>query len=136
MAYNWNGQHQECIAVLEPAYLSTSHSWPVVALVPAYVRVGRNEDAEAMYAALRDRQTREYVPPFGLALSAAVLGDLDAAFRHCEEAIDERDLQFAAWHAWWPEFEPVRLDTRFAEIQRRFNAPGSPLRPNQPTTAL
>ncbi|MDO8679000.1 MAG: protein kinase [Acidobacteriota bacterium] len=123
MAYHWNGQHDESIAVLEPIYTRTSHPWAVLGIVPSYIKVGRNKDALSVYEKFLDRQTREYVPPFILALCAATLGDLDAAFRHCGEAIEERDLQFAAWHAWWPEFEPLRSDPRFADIRRRFNAP-------------
>jgi serine/threonine-protein kinase len=122
MAYQWNGQHDECIAVLEPLYQKTSHTWPSLSLVPSYLKVARLEDAQKIYTAFLDRQTREYVPPFILALSAGALGDMDAAFRHCNEAIEERDLQFAAWHAWWPDFEAVRRDPRFADIRRRFNA--------------
>jgi eukaryotic-like serine/threonine-protein kinase len=123
MAYQWNGQYDESIAVLEPLFAGSSHTWPLLALMPAYVKIARRADAENIYQALLARQTREYVPPFILALGAAVLGDLTAAFRHCEQAIEERDLQFAAWYAWWPEFEAVRRDSRFADIRRRFNTP-------------
>lgn len=122
VAYHWNGQHDECIAMLEPIYARTTHPWAVLGIVPAYIKLSRGKDAQKVYGTFLDRQTREYVPPFILALCASALGDLDAAFRHCSEAIEERDLQFAAWHASWPEFEPVRSDPRFADIRRKFNA--------------
>jgi hypothetical protein len=78
-------------------------------------------DALDIYEALLGRKTREYVPPFILALCAAALGRLDEAFRHCEDAINEKDVQFAVFHMWWPAFQPVRSDPRFPEIRRRFN---------------
>jgi tetratricopeptide (TPR) repeat protein len=121
MAYHWSGQHDESIAILEPMYTSTSHTWPVLALVPSYVDAGRRQDAQHIYQTLLDRRTREYVPPYILALCATALKNLDAAFRHCEEAIEEGDLQFAVWHMWSPEFSAVRSDERFAGIRRRFN---------------
>jgi hypothetical protein len=97
MAYHWNGQSHDTIAVLEPIYTRTSHPWAVLGLVPSYVRAGRSSDARHIYDALLARRAREYVPPFALALCASALGSADAAFRHCGEAIiDERDLQFAA----------------------------------------
>jgi serine/threonine protein kinase/Tfp pilus assembly protein PilF len=121
-AYHWNGQHEECISLLEPLYATTHHVWPVLTLVPAYTRAGRQDDARRIYGALLERKAREYVPAFILALSAVAVGSLDAAFRHCEDAIIDRDVQFAVFHMWWPDFEPVRSDPRFADVRRRFNA--------------
>jgi hypothetical protein len=49
-------------------------------------------------------------------------GDLDAAIQFCERAMDERDMLFALFQRWLPDFEPVRNDSRFAAILGRFNA--------------
>ena len=62
------------------------------------------------------------VPPCILAICALSLDDLDGAFRHCEEALEERDVQFAVWHLWFPELKAVRADPRFTAVRARFNA--------------
>jgi len=119
----WNSQYDEAIAQLEPLYARTSHVWPLLGLVPAYVNVARLDEARRIYETLLDRRNQQYVPPFILALCAAVLGSPDEAFQHCESAVEERDTLFAVFHRWWPEFEPVRSDPRFETIRRRFNTP-------------
>jgi tetratricopeptide (TPR) repeat protein len=122
-AYHWNGQYDDAIGVLEPIYAAGSHPWAVLALVPSCIAAGRSEDAQRIYESIRERSMHQYVPPFVLALCAEAIGDRDGAIQYCNASVDERDLQFAAWHAWWPEFERLRSDPRFADIRRRFNAP-------------
>ena len=91
-------------------------------LVFAFVKVGRGDRTATIYQALLERRSREYVPPFVLALCAAALENPDAAFRHCDQAVEEGDVLFAAWFEWWPDLDAMRKDARFAEIRRRFNA--------------
>ena len=122
MACHWKGEHGDAITVLEPTYASTRHMWPLTVLAFAYMKAGLEGRTEAIYESLLDRQTREYVPPFVLALCASALGNVEAAYRHCDQAVEEGDVQFAAWFEWWPDLEAVRCDPRFAEIRRRFNA--------------
>jgi hypothetical protein len=71
---------------------------------------------------LVDRNRREYVQPFVLALTATAVGDHEAALRFCEAAIDGRDMRFALFNRWWPDFERVRADPRYDDILVRFNS--------------
>ena len=113
--------YDESIAVLEPIYTRTAHPWAVLGIVPRILRSGASRRAE-IYETVRGGRGASTCRRHSCLLRGA-LGDVDAAIRYCDAAIEERDLQFAAWHAWWPEFEPVRSDPRFADIRRRFNAP-------------
>lgn len=124
LAYHWNAQHDEAIAVLEPLWANSGHNWVALGLVPACVRAGREEQARSLYQSLLDRQAGEYVQPFILAVSATALGDEDAAVGFCEEAIAGRDMLFAIMHRWWPDFEPIRADRRYGDIVARFNSRG------------
>ena len=64
------------------------------------------------------------MPPFVLAVCASALGDREAAISFCEDAVEARDMLFALFHLWLPDFEPVRADPRFPDVQARFNAQG------------
>ena len=125
LAYHWNSQHAEAVAVLEPLWAADSgHNWVGMGLVPAYVRAGHVDQARRVYESLLARQAREYVQPFVLAVSATALGDDEAAIGFCEAAIDGRDTLFALMNRWWPDFAPVRADLRYTDILARFNSRG------------
>jgi tetratricopeptide (TPR) repeat protein len=122
MAYHWNKQYEDAIEVLEPMWAATGQSWLPIGLAPAYVRCGRTEEARAIYDALVARRSREYVPPFVLAVCLSVLGEHESAIAAWEEAIACRDMLFALFHRWLPDFERVRADERFPGVVERFNA--------------
>jgi eukaryotic-like serine/threonine-protein kinase len=121
-AYHWNGQHEEAIAIFEPLWANSGHNWVALGLVPAYMRSGREDQARSLYESLVDRHAREYVQPFVLAVGATAVGDHEAAIRFCEVAIDGRDMLFALFNRWWPDFERVRADRRYDDILVRFNS--------------
>jgi len=125
LAYHWNAQPAKAVAVLESLWTGDSgHSWVGMGLVPAYMRAGREDQARSVYQSLVSRQPHEYIQPFVLAVSAASLGDRDAAIGFCEASIDGRDTLFALMNRWWPDFAPVRADPRYRDIVVRFNARG------------
>ena len=64
------------------------------------------------------------MPPFVLAVCASALGDHEAAIAFCEAAVEARDMLFALFHRWLPDFERVRTDPRFPDILARFNSRG------------
>jgi serine/threonine protein kinase/TolB-like protein/Tfp pilus assembly protein PilF len=121
-AYHWKGEHEEAIAIFEPLWAKSGHNWVALGLVPAYMRAGHKDRARSLYEALVDRDTHEYVQPFVLAVSATAIGDHETAIRFCEAAIDGKDMLFALFSRWWPDFEPVRADRRYDDILVRFNS--------------
>jgi hypothetical protein len=106
----------------EPLWANSGHNLVTLGLVPAYMRSGRQDRARSLYESLVDRNRGEYVQPFVLALSATAVGDHEAAIRFCEAAIEERDMLFALFNRWWPDFERVRADRRYDDILVRFNS--------------
>jgi len=125
LAHHWNTQPEEAIELLEPLWAKTGHGWVAMALVPAYVQAGLEERARTLHQSLLARHAREYVQPFVLAVSATSLGDLEAAIGFCEAAIEGRDMLFALFNRWWPDFERVRAHRRYNEILVRFNTRGA-----------
>jgi hypothetical protein len=55
-------------------------------------------------------------------VSATAVGDQEAAIRFCEAAIEGRDMLFALFGRWWPDFERVRADRRYDDLLVRFNS--------------
>ena len=110
--------------MFEPLWADSGHNWVALGLVPAYMRAGREDRARSLYASLLDRDAREYVQPFVLAVSATAVGDQEAAIRFCEAAIEGRDMLFALFGRWWPDFEGVRADRRYDDLLVRFNSRG------------
>jgi serine/threonine protein kinase/Flp pilus assembly protein TadD len=123
LAFHWNQQYDQAIATLEPLWTQTGgHGWLVLGLVPAYVRAGRVDDARRIFEGLQASANGGYVPGFNLALCASVLGDHERAIAFCETCIETRDMLFALFPRWLPDFDAVRNDPRFPDIVARFNA--------------
>lgn len=68
----------------------------------------------------RDQQNppEAYVGPYGLAIIYAHLGEKTKAFEKLENAFAERDTQITEL-AIEPQFDPLRSDARFADLERR-----------------
>ncbi len=68
----------------------------------------------------RDQQNppEAYVRPYGLAIIYAHLGEKARAFENLENALAERDPQMTEL-AIEPQFDALRSDARFAELERR-----------------
>jgi TolB-like protein/DNA-binding winged helix-turn-helix (wHTH) protein/Tfp pilus assembly protein PilF len=68
----------------------------------------------------RDQQNppEAYVRPYGLAIIYAHLGEKAKAFENLENALAERDTQITEL-AIEPQFDVLRSDARFAELERR-----------------
>lgn len=62
------------------------------------------------------------MPPFQLAVFHAQLGEVDAAFRELDRAIQERDPSLVDL-AVAPQWDNVRADPRFAECVARIGLP-------------
>jgi TolB-like protein/Tfp pilus assembly protein PilF len=61
---------------------------------------------------------RRYVPPFGVAVAYAGLGDVDAAFRWLDRAVEERS-SFVTGAKTLPAFDRLRADPRWGLLLRR-----------------
>ena len=125
IAHHWSGQYDEALSVLEALWAESPYNtWLTLQIVPTYAKVGRLEEARAIYDGLLARRAQEYVPPFVLAVCETALGDHEAAIASCAAAVEARDVLLAIFHRWLPALAPVRVDPRFADLMQRFNARG------------
>jgi predicted Zn-dependent protease len=122
LAYHWNGQYDQALALLETLWAESPSNWVAMRMVPTYARVGRWERARAFFDELLARREREYVPPFVLAACASGLGDHEGAMAFCVAAAEDRDVLLPHFHSWLPDLEPLRADPRFARLVQQFNA--------------
>ncbi|MCA1562381.1 MAG: protein kinase [Acidobacteria bacterium] len=121
IAYHWNEQYEDALAVLETLWAESPSTWVAMRIVPTYAKVGRVDKARAIYDELLARRDHAYVPPFVLAACEAGLGDHEAAIASCLAAVEARDVLLGLF-SWLPDLEPLRADPRFTRLMQRFNA--------------
>jgi tetratricopeptide (TPR) repeat protein len=90
-------------------------SWEVNRDVIAHLDAGRNAEAQELLLDALDRYEDRETVLFNLACAEAQLGQIDSALRHLGEAVRLRPA-FAELAAGDADLEPLRADTRFAEL--------------------
>jgi TolB-like protein/tetratricopeptide (TPR) repeat protein len=120
------GRYEEAGAQIARARELRGGDDPMFTAFAAYIR-GRAGDREGAAAELRrlEEDGARHVPPYYLALVATGLGDKDRAFRHLEQALEERHVGAVSIRE-DPEFEALRGDPRFGELLRRVGFQGLP----------
>jgi len=112
---------EEAIAWLEKARqtLQTEY-WPSGCLGAAYVGGGRRSDAQRLLAELEKKRSGQYVSTASMAMIAAALGSVDAAFFWMETSIQERDPNLL-FEIRSPHFRVLHADARYGQILRHAN---------------
>jgi len=120
IAYQETGSYDEAIRTFERGVAITqgNHSFYMGLLGGALARAGRTRDARRMLSELRDRASREYVPPFDLAVILAPLGETDEAMAALEKAYEERNA-LLWFRIYFPGFDPIRWTPRFKALAER-----------------
>lgn len=93
-------------------------------LAYAYAVTGRRREATGIVESLIRSSSGRYVPPFGIAVAYAGLGDTDAAFHWLEQAITERAATMDTI-AISIAFTSLHSDPRWAALLRRMGLPTS-----------
>jgi TolB-like protein/Flp pilus assembly protein TadD len=88
----------------------------------AYARLGQNTEVAARLDALREREKRQYVPPFLFATLHMAAGEPKKALHELERAYEDR-LWFVPMLNVDPQFDPLRSEPRFQALIRRLNFP-------------
>ena len=101
---------------MEDAFAGTSRVKAALARVHALT--GRRAQALDELADLARDQPGRYVAPHDLAWGYAALGDRDRAMQWLEKAYAERSSALACVKV-EPLFDPLRADSRFADLVRR-----------------
>ncbi len=91
-------------------------------LAHVYAREGDSGTARKLLDALEGEPSGTYVPPYGLALVHAALGERDRAFAFLRRAYDVRQEELI-YIKTDPDLKPLRSDPRFAELLRRIKLP-------------
>jgi TolB-like protein/Tfp pilus assembly protein PilF len=117
------GRAVEAVPVLERMIELARRSPALIGwLAQGYAAAGRADDARAAVAELEQTARDRYVPPASLGFGYLATGDLAAAYRHLEAAIDER-ANVAVYFAVLPAFDPLRGDARLQALVRRLELP-------------
>jgi eukaryotic-like serine/threonine-protein kinase len=122
-SYAGKGMYREAMAELDKAP-AMCRNIPAVAGLRGYVHglMGNRSEALQIVEQLKAISKQGYVPAFYIALVYAGLGDNDQAFAWLEKSIEERFVRLA-YFAREPLWDPIRSDSRFAEIVRRVGIP-------------
>lgn len=125
VALQCDGQYEEALKAAERALaISGRHSWAMTTLVAIYSAYNKPEQARAVFRELEARSAREYIQPAMLVSAAAAVGETDRAIVFAQQALDDRDPLFVLMARTWPDYEPLRADSRFLDIVGRLNLPG------------
>ena len=123
LAYVQRGAHEQAVRELERDRSGSTQTPSALAdLGYVYARAGRSKDAHQVITELTNRFSREYVPPYALALVHAGLGENGRALEWLERAGEERSprLFFLSVE---PAFDGVRGDPRFTALRKKLGLP-------------
>src|SRR5262249_30127988 len=115
---------EAAVAAERALAISGRHSWALTTLVTIYVAWDKPDKALAVYRELEARSAREYIQPAMLAGAAAALREGDRAGAFVQQALDEKDPLFVMLARTWPDYGPLRKDSRFLEIVSQLKLPG------------
>lgn len=115
-AYLFRGFVAEAISELESACAaSEQNAWALATLGYAQALTDRRLEAETVLRRLSQRAKDEYIRPSLIALVHAGLGNIDHGLKVLENARAERDCWLPLVNS-DPSFDPVRSDSRFAQL--------------------
>ncbi len=122
-AYEMKGSFPEAIQELKKGLeLSGGDSNEVAALGHAYAASGQKDEASKTLKDLTMRSQQTYVQPSRVAAIYIALGDTDQAFEWLEKAFVDQSTSLVYLKV-EPVFDPIRKDSRFADLVRRIGLP-------------
>jgi TolB-like protein len=90
-------QLEEAIRENEKAVqLSGEAPFPTLMLASYYFEMGKTEQGEKLFKALKERAKHDYLPPMGFSVIHLLRGERDQVFEWFNKALDERD-SFLPW---------------------------------------
>jgi Tfp pilus assembly protein PilF len=116
-AYLAEGRRAEALAAFRRA-AALSGVRDSAHLAYALAATGERRAAEHVLRGLLASSGRRYLPPFGIAVAYAGLGDADAAFRWLDRAVEERSAWVSGVKS-LPAFDRLRVDPRWGPLLRR-----------------
>lgn len=123
MTLNAVGQYSEAITFSEKTLQDDPNNQQMLMVAGyAYGRSGRRADADRVVERFREISKKEYVIPSFVAVVLGAMGEKDKAFAELDKSVELHDSWFR-WAKVEPLFDPLRDDTRFAELLKRMGLP-------------
>jgi tetratricopeptide (TPR) repeat protein len=117
------GQLAGAVAILEKAAaMSSRHARALCSLAGVFGAWGKPSDAAWLFRELSERSTRSFVPATYLALAAEGAGLREEALALAQRAGKDREPTFLLHARYFPEFQALRSNPRFAAILREMDA--------------
>jgi tetratricopeptide (TPR) repeat protein len=125
MAAQSHGAYEESIAAFtRAADISDRAEYPLALMAVTYADWGKATEARAIHNELLARRAKAYVGYLTLAITAAAIGDRDAALEYALQSCDEREPSMVIFARVFPGTRRLREDPRFADVLRRLGLPG------------
>jgi TolB-like protein/Flp pilus assembly protein TadD len=119
MAQTQLGQYGEALAAYDKTRAIAGDTPQVAACIAHTLALaGRKSEARAALAQLEQRATRQYVPPYDLALIYVGLGEPEQAFQWLEKAYADHSSEMIYFKV-EPMLAPLRSDARYHDLRRR-----------------
>ncbi|MEP6703856.1 MAG: tetratricopeptide repeat protein [Acidobacteriota bacterium] len=121
MAYVQQGRYQEALSASQKARAIAGDT-PQISAQIAYILAvsGKKAEARTALAKLKEQSSRQYVPPFDIALIYTGLGETDQAFEWLEKAFSDHSTEMIYFKV-EPMFTPLRTDPRYQNLVLRMN---------------
>lgn len=117
------GKHDQALQAFQQMHKLAPHYPDVIALLGyGYGIAGHKDEARRYQQELDEVAKHAYVSPFNYAGVYAGLGERDTTFQWLEQCYEQRD-SFLCGLKVDPLYDPVRNDSRFAELVRRMGLP-------------
>ena len=123
LAYAFNGMYQQAIehyqrvGELDPENKGNALAWVATVLVSA----GRNSEADSMMPEILGLAAAGKADPYNVALLYCARGDKEQGFKWFAQALDGHRVEQPGSIRYDPLLDPLRSDTRFAELLREHN---------------
>ena len=122
IAYYQKGLYQDALAAARQAR-QLNDNWGFTAILAAtYATAGQSDEARKLLDELRQREKREQVSAYSLAIIHVALGEKEQAFALLKQACERRDEQLLLLNG-DPYLDSLRTDPRFAALTRCIGFP-------------
>ena len=132
LAYQSVGDWPRAFAAADATLAASGRqAFPLITLGLSLVESGDTTGGRAVYGELRSRSVREHIPPMGLALMAAALGERDAAIAYAGDAVRRHDPQFVIFSLGWNGTHHLRALPEQQQLLTDIRLPGWVNRPRE-----
>jgi TolB-like protein/Flp pilus assembly protein TadD len=105
-------------AISDAARFSDGHSMTYTTRVDLLLRLGRRDEARELLEEAEERATRQYMPPYSLAVLQALFGNKDAALDRLNRAIEVHDVNLLGFET-DARLRSLHDDPRYTELVQR-----------------